>query len=215
MHGKNNPARLRASRLASLALSGLVPWALAACSSGEPAPRTGGDTTGAPSAGSTGGTSGNGGSTGSTGNGASGNGGNAGGGTSGGGSGGTTSGGAGGGSGSGSGGGTSGGGSSSGSGGGTTPVDAGGGGSASDAGGGTTAAYPAGPYGFNVGDVIANSSFMGYRNGAGAWTSLQISDYYDPTGSRGIRALYVTLGEVGCGACVQEAPNINTWKTQY
>ena len=29
------------------------------------------------------------------------------------------------------------------------------------------------------------------------------------------RALYVTLGEVGCGACVQEAPNINTWKTQY
>jgi hypothetical protein len=42
-----------------------------------------------------------------------------------------------------------------------------------------------------------------------------LSDYYDPTGSRGIRALYVTLGEVGCGACVGEAPNINTWKTQY
>jgi hypothetical protein len=62
---------------------------------------------------------------------------------------------------------------------------------------------------------MGDFSFMGYRNGTGAWTNLQMSDYFDPTGSRGIRALYVTLGEVGCGACVQEAPKINDWKTKY
>jgi hypothetical protein len=62
---------------------------------------------------------------------------------------------------------------------------------------------------------MANVSFMGYRSATGPWTTIQLSDYYDPDGSRGIRALYVTLGEVGCGACVQEAPNINAWKKQY
>jgi hypothetical protein len=66
-----------------------------------------------------------------------------------------------------------------------------------------------------MGDTIADFGFMGYRDATGPYTQIQLSDYYDPDGARGIRALYVTLGEVLCGACVGEAPNINTWKTQY
>jgi hypothetical protein len=117
------------------------------------------------------------------------------------------------------GGGGSGGGGNGGSGGG------GGGGGGVDAGGGQatdagvtpppSGAYPPGPYGRTVGATFPNLALMGYRNGAGAWTQIQISDYYDPDGTRGLRALYVTLGEVGCGACVQEAPHINQWKMQY
>lgn len=79
----------------------------------------------------------------------------------------------------------------------------------------TSAPYPSGPYGIQMGDTIANVSLMGYRDATGPYTQIQLSDYYDPDGSRGIRALYVTLGEVLCGACVAEAPKINTWKTQY
>jgi hypothetical protein len=66
-----------------------------------------------------------------------------------------------------------------------------------------------------MGDTMANFGFMGYREAAGPYTQIQLSDYYDPDGTLGVRALYVTLGEVLCGACVGEAPHINTWKTQY
>jgi hypothetical protein len=76
-------------------------------------------------------------------------------------------------------------------------------------------AYPAGPYGLQMGDTMADFAFMGYRDATGPYTQIQLSDYYDPDGTRGIRALYVTLGEVLCGACVGEAPHINDWKTQW
>lgn len=71
--------------------------------------------------------------------------------------------------------------------------------------------YPPGPYGFAQGDTLPNMHFQGYRGGVAPWTDIALSDYYDPTGKRGIRALYATIGKELCGACVEEANNMNTW----
>ena len=75
--------------------------------------------------------------------------------------------------------------------------------------------YPAGPYGFDKDQTIANFQFQGYNDGVAPLTDICLSDYYDPDGSRGIRALYLTRGHILCGACVQEAPNINGWQDKY
>ena len=77
------------------------------------------------------------------------------------------------------------------------------------------AAYPAGPYGLNASQIISNMTFVGFRDGAGPYTELSLSDYYDPDGAKGIKALYITFGWNGCGACLQEAGNMNTWETDY
>jgi hypothetical protein len=80
---------------------------------------------------------------------------------------------------------------------------------ASDGGGG--GAYPPGPYGFAVGNTLPNMHFKGYRGGVAPWTDIALSDYYDPTGSRHIKAFYATIGKVLCGACVQEAQHMDDW----
>jgi len=49
-------------------------------------------------------------------------------------------------------------------------------------------AYPPGPYGLAVGDVFPLLTLKGYRGGVAPFTSVSTSEYYDPTGSRGIRA---------------------------
>lgn len=51
--------------------------------------------------------------------------------------------------------------------------------------------YPAGPYGKTVGATMPNISWEGYRDGTGEWTTISLLDYYDPDGSRGIRAIKV------------------------
>lgn len=50
-------------------------------------------------------------------------------------------------------------------------------------------AYPAGPYGKTVGAVMPNVTWEGYRDGTGEWTRISLLDYYDPDGSKGIRAI--------------------------
>ncbi len=51
--------------------------------------------------------------------------------------------------------------------------------------------YPVGPYGKTVGSVIPNLSWDGYRDGTGEWTKISLLDYYDPDGTRGIKALKI------------------------
>jgi len=75
--------------------------------------------------------------------------------------------------------------------------------------------YPAGPYGFDQGQTFQNYSFMGFRNGADPFTELSLSDYYDPDLSNGIKALFITYGWNGCGACISESHNMNTWDGEY
>ena len=56
--------------------------------------------------------------------------------------------------------------------------------------------YPAGPYGKTTGSVLPNLSWSGYRNGTGAWVTISLADYYDPTGSKGVRAVWLGLAAV-------------------
>jgi hypothetical protein len=75
--------------------------------------------------------------------------------------------------------------------------------------------YPAGPYGLNALQIFNDMTFMGFRDGADPFTELSLIDYYDPDGAKGIKALYITFGWNGCGACLGEAGKMNTWDTQY
>jgi hypothetical protein len=71
-----------------------------------------------------------------------------------------------------------------------------------------TGDYPSGPYGLSVGSVIPNLSLSGYRDGTGAWTTIKTSDYYDPTGSRGVKGLLITVSAAWCGPCQEEARDL-------
>lgn len=75
--------------------------------------------------------------------------------------------------------------------------------------------YPAGPYGLSESQIIKNMKFMGFRDGTGPYTELSLSDYYDPDGTKGIKALFITLGWNGCGASVNQADQMKTYQTLY
>jgi hypothetical protein len=75
-------------------------------------------------------------------------------------------------------------------------------------GGSGCAAYPAGPFGLNVGDVVSNFSWTGYAPGASTTSTIQLSDYYDCDGSRGINALLIDVSASWCVPCQDEAPQI-------
>ncbi len=56
-----------------------------------------------------------------------------------------------------------------------------------------TLTYPEGPYGKNVGQVEPNMTWKGYVDGKGDWTDISLIDYYDPDGSKGVKALKLEL----------------------
>ncbi len=56
--------------------------------------------------------------------------------------------------------------------------------------------YPPGPYGKTTGAVMPNLKWKGYRDSTGPWTDITLGDYYDPTGSKGIRAIWLGLAAV-------------------
>jgi hypothetical protein len=72
----------------------------------------------------------------------------------------------------------------------------------------STGEYPSGPYGLSVGSVAPNVSLNGYRLGTGAYGPIKMSEYYDPTGARGIRGLLVTVSAAWCGPCREEAQDL-------
>jgi hypothetical protein len=109
----------------------------------------------------------------------------------------------------------------------------GGGGDAANADGGTSGggdaanaadagkcAYPAGPYGTQVGDLVDGSlTWAGYVDDAGQPTNVTMADYYDCDGSKGINAVLVDESAVWCADCINEAMQIAPmlsaqWKTE-
>lgn len=70
--------------------------------------------------------------------------------------------------------------------------------------------YPAGPYGTEVGSVIANLSFLGWRDpvaagyDANALERVSFSDFYDPGGERGLEVIVVNASAVWCTVCQTE-----------
>lgn len=71
--------------------------------------------------------------------------------------------------------------------------------------------YPDGPYGLARGNVFPNLKFKGYRDGKGAWTDIAMLDYYDPDGSRGINAIYITVSAEWCPVCKEDAKVLPLW----
>jgi len=75
--------------------------------------------------------------------------------------------------------------------------------------------YPEGPYGLGRGNVFPNLKFKGYHDGTGAWTDIQMSDYYDPDGSRGINAIYITVSAEWCPVCKEDAHVLPLWYSSH
>jgi hypothetical protein len=69
--------------------------------------------------------------------------------------------------------------------------------------------YPPGPYGSTVGAVLANAKFMGYPNPkavnyTGDAQLIEFADFYDPTGTKGVKALMVNASAGWCSVCNSE-----------
>ena len=70
--------------------------------------------------------------------------------------------------------------------------------------------YPSENLGREVGDVIENKCFTGYRApdqvppGAQHRETIAFSDYYDPEGTKGVSLLLINTAAVWCAACVAE-----------
>ena len=68
-------------------------------------------------------------------------------------------------------------------------------------------AYPSAPYGSELGSVLRNLCFQGWRapdRGARSEATLEpiaLSDFYDPDGSLGVKVLLVNTAAVWCSAC--------------
>jgi hypothetical protein len=69
------------------------------------------------------------------------------------------------------------------------------------------AGYPAGPYGTEPGAVAENACFEGWlrpdrvAHEQATLEPVRLSDFYDPTGARGVRLLLVNTSALWCSAC--------------
>jgi hypothetical protein len=84
-----------------------------------------------------------------------------------------------------------------------------------------SANYPAGPYGTEQGDTVANLCFTGFRDPSqsnhdeSALQAIAFSDYYDPSGSKGIELLLIDTSAVWCSACRTEHQALPAKNQQY
>lgn len=80
--------------------------------------------------------------------------------------------------------------------------------------------YPPGPYGTEEGDTLANACFKGFRDPArephreSSLETVAFSDYYDPAGSRGVRAILINTAAVWCSACRTEHEGLSAKNDQ-
>ena len=85
----------------------------------------------------------------------------------------------------------------------------------------SSADYPSGPYGTEEGQTLSNFCFQGFRNPAkvshdqSSLQTLGISDYYDPTGSNGVKLLLINTAAVWCSACRTEHESLSAKNDQY
>jgi AhpC/TSA family len=81
--------------------------------------------------------------------------------------------------------------------------------------------YPNGPFGPEEGDTLANACFQGFRNPAivahdeSALETIAFSDYYDPTGSRGVALVLINTAAVWCSACRTEHEGLSAKNDEY
>lgn len=70
--------------------------------------------------------------------------------------------------------------------------------------------YPPGPYGTGQGSTLENFAFLGWRDPVAAGYDetklerVELSEFYDPTGSKGIRLLWINASAVWCTVCRAE-----------
>ena len=84
-----------------------------------------------------------------------------------------------------------------------------------------SATYADGPYGTEEGDTVGNLCFKGFRDPSksrhdeSALQDVAFSDYYDPTGSKGINLILIDTCAVWCSACRTEHEGLPAKNTQY
>ncbi|MEP7051926.1 MAG: redoxin domain-containing protein [Pseudomonadota bacterium] len=84
-----------------------------------------------------------------------------------------------------------------------------------------SADYAEGPYGTEEGDTVANLCFKGFREPSksshdqSALQDIAFSDYYDPTGSKGLELILIDTSAVWCSACRTEHEGLAAKNQQY
>ena len=80
--------------------------------------------------------------------------------------------------------------------------------------------YPSENIGYEVGNVVKNRCFTGYRAPAQVppaernRETIAFSDYYDPAGTKGVTLLLINTAAVWCGACVAEHGTLPQHQTE-
>jgi AhpC/TSA family len=81
--------------------------------------------------------------------------------------------------------------------------------------------YPNGPFGTEEGDTLANLCFRGFRNPStvahdeASLETIAFSDYYDPTGSKGLQLVLINTSAVWCAACRTEHEGLSARNDEY
>jgi hypothetical protein len=81
--------------------------------------------------------------------------------------------------------------------------------------------YPTGPFGTEEGETLANVCFRGFRNPAtivhqeSALETIAFSDYYDPSGSKGVALVLINTAAVWCSACRSEHEGLSARNNQF
>jgi hypothetical protein len=74
--------------------------------------------------------------------------------------------------------------------------------------------YPAGPYGTGEGSTLENFAFLGWRDPVAAGydqtklEQVRLSEFYDPSGSKGIKLIWINASAVWCSVCRSEMRDI-------
>src|ERR1041384_7854303 len=74
--------------------------------------------------------------------------------------------------------------------------------------------YPPGPYGTGKGSTLEDFGFLGWRDPVASGydqtklEQVQLSEFYDPTGSKGIKLLWINASAVWCSVCRAEMRDI-------
>jgi hypothetical protein len=74
--------------------------------------------------------------------------------------------------------------------------------------------YPPGPYGTGINTTLEDFAFLGWHDPVAAnydqtkLEQVRLSDYYDPTGSKGLKLIWINASAVWCSVCRAEMQDI-------